>query len=162
MHKFVCLYGVSRPTREFFTHMETSPLPVNGCKFWSYARYSWPLSSEGSLACYTYCDTEHPFIMIISVDSWHSHLLPSVWHWSCHYLYGRFGSFADGIWTLNLPLARRTLSLTATPRRSTCMKKRNQEKCEFSKAMFTAAFPRSTNLFMTIISNKRGIVWEML
>ena len=28
------LYGVYRPTCEFFTHMETSQLPVNGCKFW--------------------------------------------------------------------------------------------------------------------------------
>ena len=32
--KFVCLCGVYRPTREFITHMETSPLPVKGCKFW--------------------------------------------------------------------------------------------------------------------------------
>ena len=31
---FVCLFGVYRPTREFFTHMETLPLPVKGCKFW--------------------------------------------------------------------------------------------------------------------------------
>ena len=33
---FVCLFvfwGVYRPTREFFTHIETSPLPVKGCKF---------------------------------------------------------------------------------------------------------------------------------
>ena len=29
----VCLFGVYRPTREYFTHMETSPLPVKGCKF---------------------------------------------------------------------------------------------------------------------------------
>ena len=26
----------------------------------------WPLSSEGSLACHTYCDTRHLFIMVIS------------------------------------------------------------------------------------------------
>ena len=32
-HFFVCLCGVDRPTREFFTHMEMSPLPVKGCKF---------------------------------------------------------------------------------------------------------------------------------
>ena len=31
---FVCLIVVFRPTREFFTHMETSSLPVKGCKFW--------------------------------------------------------------------------------------------------------------------------------
>ena len=30
----ICLFVVYRPTREFFTHMETSPLPVKGCKFW--------------------------------------------------------------------------------------------------------------------------------
>ena len=33
---FVCLFfGVYRPTQNFFTHMETSPLPVKDCKFWS-------------------------------------------------------------------------------------------------------------------------------
>ena len=32
---FVCLFVVFRPTREFYTRMETSPLPVKGCKFWS-------------------------------------------------------------------------------------------------------------------------------
>ena len=37
------------PTREFFTHMGTSPLLVKGCK--------WLLSSEGSLASHTYCDS---------------------------------------------------------------------------------------------------------
>ena len=34
---FVCSFvkgRVYRPTREFFTHMETSPLPMKGCKFW--------------------------------------------------------------------------------------------------------------------------------
>ena len=31
---FVCLFGVFRPTREFFTQLEMSPLPVKGCKFW--------------------------------------------------------------------------------------------------------------------------------
>ena len=29
---FVCLFGVCRSIWEFFTHMETSPLPVKGCK----------------------------------------------------------------------------------------------------------------------------------
>ena len=28
------LVGAFRPTREFFTHMETSLLPVKGCNFW--------------------------------------------------------------------------------------------------------------------------------
>ena len=36
---FVCLGGVYRPTREFFTHMETSPLPVKAANF---DLCSWP------------------------------------------------------------------------------------------------------------------------
>ena len=44
-------------------------------------------------------------------DPWHSssHLLPSVWQWSCHYLFLRHKSVAAGIRTPNLPLAGRTL-----------------------------------------------------
>ena len=49
--------------------------------------YTWHSGcSEGYLACNTYCDTSHPFIMVISEDPWHSHILPSVWQWSCHYV----------------------------------------------------------------------------
>ena len=29
---FFVLFGVNRPAREFFTHIETSPLPRKGCK----------------------------------------------------------------------------------------------------------------------------------
>ena len=54
-----------RLTREFFTHMETSPFLVKASK---YTRHTWPLNSEGSLACHTFCDTEHPFIMVIFED----------------------------------------------------------------------------------------------
>ena len=34
----------------------------------TYTGCSWSLSSEESLACHTYCDTRHPFIMVISED----------------------------------------------------------------------------------------------
>ena len=48
---------------ENFSLMETSPLPVKSCKFWHM------LGTHGhSLACNTYCDTGHPFIMVISED----------------------------------------------------------------------------------------------
>ena len=30
---FFFMWGLYRPTRDFFTHMETSPLLVKGCKF---------------------------------------------------------------------------------------------------------------------------------
>ena len=61
--KIYKLFEVFRPTREFFTHMETLPLPVKGCKCWLCSPPG-PLSSEGSLACPTYCDTGHPFITL--------------------------------------------------------------------------------------------------
>ena len=79
------LFGFFSPTREFFTHLMTSPLMVKGCKFrlmlgthghWA-VRVLW-LSSEGSLMCHTYCDTGQPFLMVISKDPWNSYLLPSI------------------------------------------------------------------------------------
>ena len=49
-----------------------------GQQILTYARRLWPLSSEGSSACHTnYHDTGHPFMMVISEDPWHSHLLLS-------------------------------------------------------------------------------------
>ena len=104
---FVCLWFFV-PLENFFTHIKTSPLQVKGCKF---PRHLWPLSSEGSLACHIYCDTGHPFIMVISEELWHWQLLPSAWRWSCHYMYLFLGllSVAAGIRTPNLPLAGRTI-----------------------------------------------------
>ena len=75
----------------------------------TYALHLWPLSSEGSLAFHTYFDTGHPFIIVISKDQWHSHLLPSIWQWSCQYLFLRLGSVTAGIQTPNLLFAERTL-----------------------------------------------------
>ena len=67
-----------------------------GLQILTYARHSRSLSSEGSLTCHTYCNTGLPFIMVISEDPLHSHLLPSVWQWSCHYLFLRFRFVATG------------------------------------------------------------------
>ena len=49
-----------------------------GLQILTFTRHSWPLNSESCLACHTYCDTGHSFIMVISEDLQHSHLLPSV------------------------------------------------------------------------------------
>ena len=54
---------------------------------------------------YSYRDGTVPFIVVISEDPCHSHLLPSVSQWSCHYLFLRLRSVAAGIQTPNLPLA---------------------------------------------------------
>ena len=38
-----------------------------GLQILTFARHSWPQISEGSyLTCHTYCDTDQPFIMVIS------------------------------------------------------------------------------------------------
>ena len=82
---FVCLFVCL----EFFVHSKhfhsfgDVNIAREGLQILTYARHSWPLSSEGSLACHTYCDTGHSFIMVIPEDPLHSHLMPSVWQWSC-------------------------------------------------------------------------------
>ena len=55
MQQVACLFGVNYV-------MITS----EGLQILTYAWHSWPFSSEGSLACHTYCDTGHLFIMVIS------------------------------------------------------------------------------------------------
>ena len=64
-----------------------------GLKMLTYPRHLWLLSSDDSLACHTYvyCVMGHPFIMVISEDPWHSHLLQRVWQ-CCHYLFLRLRS----------------------------------------------------------------------
>ena len=80
---FVC--GFSSNFRIFHTYGDVT-ITGEGLQIFTYARHLWPLSREGSLACHTYCDKSHLFLMVISEDPWHSHLLNSVWQKSCHYL----------------------------------------------------------------------------
>ena len=77
---FVCL-GLYAHSRMFHS-FGTSPLPFKGC-----TQHSWPLISEGSLTCHTYCDTLHLFKIVISEDPWHPDFLPSVCQWICYYLF---------------------------------------------------------------------------
>ena len=57
-----------RPTREFFYSYEDVTIADEGQQTLTYPRHSWLLSIEGSLACHAYCDTDPPFIMVISED----------------------------------------------------------------------------------------------
>ena len=96
------------PFENFFTHMETSPFPMKCCKFWHMLGTPGHGAVRVPLACHIYCDTGQPFIMvIISEDPWYSYLLPSVWQWSCQYLFSRLRSAAAGIRTPSLPFAGR-------------------------------------------------------
>ena len=78
--------------------------------------HSWPLSSEGSLTSHTNCDTDLPFIQVFSEDPWRSNLLPSVWQWSCHYLFLRLRSIANGDQT-PISCMRGERSTSSPPRR---------------------------------------------
>ena len=66
---FVCLFvclGFSSYSRIF--HSTDLTITGKGLHILTCARHSWPLSSEGSLPCYTYFDTGHPSIMVIFED----------------------------------------------------------------------------------------------
>ena len=102
---FVCLFGFFVPLENFSPIWSVTITAAN----FDFARNLWPLSSEGSLECHTHCDTGHLFIIVFSMDPWHSHRLSNVWQWSCHYLILRLRSVAAGIRTPNLSLAGRTL-----------------------------------------------------
>ena len=63
---FVCLWFYV-PLENFHSYMyEDVTITGEGLQILTYARHSWPLSSEDSLACHTFCDTGHPFMMVIS------------------------------------------------------------------------------------------------
>ena len=87
-HGFVCFGGVFVPLENFSitygSRHHNCQWKLAGQRIWA---LNWPLSSEGSLGCHTYCDTDHPFVMVIS-DVWTSVCLRSV---------------AAGIRTPNLP-----------------------------------------------------------
>ena len=85
---FVCLFVWSFSSHSRIFHSFGDVIFAGeGLQNLTYARNSWPLSSEGSLACHTYCDRGHPFIMVFSEDPWHSRLMRSTWQWICHYLF---------------------------------------------------------------------------
>ena len=96
---------------EHFYSFGDVTMTYGGPQMLTYARHVWLLSSKGSLAWHTYCDTGLPFKMVISEDPWHSHVLISVWQWSCHYMYQffRLRSVAAEIRTPNVPVAQPNL-----------------------------------------------------
>ena len=74
-----CLFvwSLSSHSRIFHSYGAVT-ITIEGLQILIFARQSWPLTSEGSLVCHTYCDIRHSFILVISEDPWHSHLLPCV------------------------------------------------------------------------------------
>ena len=69
---FLCISSTFFVCLGFFVQLKNVygnfTMTSQGLQMLTYARPSWPLSSEGSLMCHTYCDTGHPFVMVISED----------------------------------------------------------------------------------------------
>ena len=64
----VCLFGFFSSHSRIFHSYGDVTITDERLQFVTYARHLWPLSSKGSLACHTYCDTDHSFITVISED----------------------------------------------------------------------------------------------
>ena len=58
--KLICL-GFSYQSRIFHSFGDVT-ITDEELQILVYTQHSWPLSSEGSLVCHTYCDTGHPFV----------------------------------------------------------------------------------------------------
>ena len=63
---FVCLQFLSH-SRIFHSFGDVT-IAGEGLQIFTFAGDLWPLSIGGSLACHTYYDTRHPFIVVISKD----------------------------------------------------------------------------------------------
>ena len=70
---FVCLFEFFVPMKNFPVIWRRDHCLYRAAKFDLFCLFEFAYSSsEGSLACYSYCDTEHPFFMVISKDQWHT------------------------------------------------------------------------------------------
>ena len=59
---YICIFGFFSPHSRIFHSFGEVTVTADGLQILAYTRHSWPLSSEGSLACHTYRDTGLPFI----------------------------------------------------------------------------------------------------
>ena len=58
---FVCLFGSFSSHSKILHSFGDVPIAGEGLLILTYARHLLPLSSEGSVACHTYCDVGHLF-----------------------------------------------------------------------------------------------------
>ena len=75
-HLFLFVWSLWFHSRIFHSYGDVT-IAGEGLQISTYAKHSWPLSSEYSITCHTNCDTGLPFMMVISEDPRHSHLKPS-------------------------------------------------------------------------------------
>ena len=73
-----CLGTPNKNSRIFHSYGDVT-ITDEGLQILTYTWHSWPLSSEGSLACHTYCDTVHQgFFFLGGVPFW----IFLIFHWA--------------------------------------------------------------------------------
>ena len=77
---WLVVWSLSSHSRVFHSYVDVT-IAGEGLHILTYGNHLWTLSSESSLTLHTHCDTGLPFIMVISENPWHSHLMPCVWQW---------------------------------------------------------------------------------
>ena len=127
----------------FFVPLENFSLMTGeGLQILTYARHSWPLSSERGTPTVT--RGIYPFIMVISEDPWPSHLLSSVWQLSIP-VFSDLGLSQQGFENPNVLLVGRTsqqnrrgcaVAFTAPPLRYYWLVKILNEQNMFSSATY--------------------------
>ena len=110
----VCLIKVLRPTQYFFQSFGYFIITDEVLQMLAYTIHWWPLSNEGFLTCHTSCNMGQPFI-IISEDLCLSYLFPSVWLWSCRWLFFNDLDMLRREIELRCPYAKRSLEYKTTP-----------------------------------------------
>ena len=66
IHVYVCMFVCSFHSRIFHSYGDVA-ITGERMQILTNARHVRPLSSEGSLACHTHCDTGHPFIITVFI-----------------------------------------------------------------------------------------------
>lgn len=71
----------------YVQHIDTGQYKYKVSLGYLWQEFPWSKDIPELLACHTYSNTRHPFIMVLSKNHGHSHLLTGVRQWSCHYLF---------------------------------------------------------------------------
>ena len=116
-------------------NLETLPLPVKGFKFWPI------LGTQGNWAVRiplraTPVTRGIRFIMVISEDPWHSHMLPSVRQCSFYYLFKRLRSVPHRGSNPDRPHARRTIYTKPPRNRQTPRARVDSCKCTLDRYLY--------------------------
>ena len=146
-------WSLSSHWRYFHSYGDDT-IAVEWLQILTYDRHSWPLSSVGSLMCHTHCDTG------ISEDPWHSHLLPNVWQWSCHYLFLRLRSVATGDRT---PISRMRgeRSTSKLPRRSVTLYLQATSAVRYSMTVVNIEkYPNLNRILYTNFCKLKAILYK--